>query len=244
MGVLDGKVAVVTGAARGQGLAHARRFAAEGASVVMVDVLGTEGKEAAQTMGQAAVFVERDVALAEAWDHIVDTAVSSFGGIDILVNNAGIHVNRAFEDTDEATFRRVLDTNLLGTFLGMKAVVPAMKARGGGSIVNTASAASFKAVPLSSAYVASKFAVRGLTRSAAMELGPFGIRVNSVSPGLIRSPMSEVLLRYHEDELVPNIPLGRVGTPDDVAELMLFLVSDASKFISGTDHLIDGGTLA
>jgi 3alpha(or 20beta)-hydroxysteroid dehydrogenase len=244
MGAFDTRVAVVTGAARGQGLAEARLFVAEGASVVLVDVLGDLGRQAAQELGAGALFVEGDVASGADWTVVVDTATAAFGGVDVLVNNAGVHVNSSFDNTSEELFRRVLDTNLMGAFLGMKAVVPEMRKRGGGTIVSTASAAAFKAIPLSSAYIASKFALRGLTRAAALELGPDRIRVNCVCPGLIRTAMSERLLQYHEEEIVPTIPLRRVGKPEDVAELVLFLASEAAGFITGVEYLIDGGSMA
>jgi len=243
-GVLDGRVAIVTGAARGQGLAEATKFLAEGASVVLVDKLGDVGREAAASLGAAAHFVEADVTSPDAWAIIVDETLSLFGGIDVLVNNAGVHLNRSFDDTDESTMRFIMDTDFMAPFLAMRAVVPHMRVRGGGSIVNTSSASAFKAIPLSSAYVSAKFALRGLTRAAALELGPDRIRVNAVCPGLIRTAMSATLLRYHEDEMTAAIPLGFVGEPGDVAELVCFLVSDAARYITGAEYLIDGGALA
>lgn len=243
-GVLDGRVAIVTGAARGQGLAEAKKFLAEGASVVLVDKLGDVGRDAVASLGPNARFVEADVSSAEAWSIVVDETLAAFGGIDILVNNAGVHLNRSFDDTDESTMRFIMDTNLMGPFLGMRAVVPHMRTRGGGAIVNTSSASAFKAIPLSSAYVSAKFALRGLTRTTALELGPDHIRVNAVCPGLIRSSMSATLLRYHEDEMTAAIPLGFVGEPEDVADLVCFLVSDAARYITGGEYLIDGGSLA
>ncbi|ONH27100.1 SDR family NAD(P)-dependent oxidoreductase [Pseudofrankia asymbiotica] len=244
MGVLDGRVAIVTGAARGQGLAEAERFVAEGASVVLVDRLGEQGKAAADGLGTAARFVGGDVAAEQTWAQAVDVATAEFGGLDILVNNAGIMVSRGLVDTDEATFRDVLDTNLVGAFLGIRAVVPAMRARGGGAIVNTSSAAGIKAIPMGSAYVASKFGLRGLSRAAALELGRDRIRVNCVCPGLVRTEMAADLLRYHEREALSRIPLGFAAEATDVADLVLFLVSDASRAITGGEYLIDGGAIA
>ncbi|MDT3440322.1 MULTISPECIES: SDR family NAD(P)-dependent oxidoreductase [unclassified Pseudofrankia] len=244
MGVLDGRVAIVTGAARGQGLAEAERFVAEGASVVLVDRLGEQGKAAAGGLGTAARFVCGDVAAEQTWAQAVDTATGEFGGLDILVNNAGVMVSRGLVDTDEATFRDVLDTNLVGAFLGIRAVVPAMRARGGGAIVNTASAAGIKAIPMGSAYVASKFGLRGLSRAAALELGRDQIRVNCVCPGLVRTEMAADMLRYHEREALSHIPLGFAAEATDVADLVLFLVSDASRVITGGEYLIDGGSIA
>ena len=243
--LLDGKVALITGAARGQGLAEAERFVAEGASVVLTDVLVDDGVAAAARLGEAARFVEHDVRSAEAWAAAVAVAVEEFGGLDILVNNAGVYGQVPFEALDEATFRRFIDINLVGTFLGMQAAVPLMKARGGGAIVNISSLAGLHAVAGASAYSASKFAVRGLSRTAAAELGPYGIRVNIVCPGIIRTPMIDgALAARNEDELSAHLPLRRIGEPADVAELVLFLTSDASRFITGTEHVIDGGSMA
>jgi 3alpha(or 20beta)-hydroxysteroid dehydrogenase len=244
MGLLGGKVAIVTGAARGQGLAEAERFAAEGASVVLVDRLEEPGRAAAERLGGAARFVPGDVADERTWADAVAVATEEFGGVDILVNNAGVMVSRSLVDTDAATFRDVLDTNLVGAFLGIRAVVPAMRARGGGAIVNTASAAGIKAIPNGSAYVASKFGLRGLSRAAALELGRYQIRVNCVCPGLVRTEMAADLLRYHEKEALAQIPLGIAAEAGDVADLVLFLVSDASRAISGGEYLIDGASLA
>jgi 3alpha(or 20beta)-hydroxysteroid dehydrogenase len=244
VGVLDGKVAVVTGAARGQGLAEAERFVAEGASVVLVDRLADLGKAAAERLGDAARFVAGDVADEATWAAALAVATDEFGGLDILVNNAGIMVSRSLVDTDEATFRGVLDSNLVGAFLGIRAVVPAMRARGGGAIVNTASAAGIKAIPMGSAYVASKFGLRGLSRAAAIELGRYQIRVNCVCPGLVRTEMAADLLRYHEKEALAQIPLGVPAEASDVADLVLFLVSDAARAISGGEYLIDGASIA
>ena len=244
MGVLDGKVAIVTGAARGQGLAEATRFVAEGASVVLTDVLVDEGREAAAGLGPAARFVSHDITSADAWAEVITSTSAAFGGIDILVNNAGIHLQRAFEDTDEAAFRRVLDTNLVGAFLGIKAVVAPMRERGGGAIVNIASIAAMRAVPASAAYVSAKFGLRGLTRATAMELGPYGIRVNAVCPGMIRTPMTDAVVDEREPALAAGLPLRRIGEPDDVADVVLFLVSDASRWVTGAEHVVDGGSLA
>jgi 3alpha(or 20beta)-hydroxysteroid dehydrogenase len=244
MGVLEQRVAIVTGAARGQGLAEAQRFVTEGASVVLVDRLDDELQEATAALGPSARCVVGDVGSADVWSDVVQTTTSAFGGVDILVNNAGVHVNRSFDDTDEQTFRAVLDTNLVGAFLGTKAVTPSMRARGGGAIVNTSSAAAFKAIPMSSAYVASKFGLRGLTRATALELGPDRIRVNAICPGVVRTPMSATLLRYHEEEITPKIPLRAVAEPADIADLVLFLVSDAAAYITGGEYLIDGGSMA
>ena len=243
-GTFAGKVAIVTGAARGQGLVEAERFVAEGASVVLTDVLADEGAAAAARLGASARFVEHDITSADAWATVVATAVDMFGGLDILVNNAGIHVQRAIEETDEATFRRVIEVNLVGAFLGIQAATPALKARGGGSIVNIASIAGLKAVPVSVAYISSKFGLRGLTRSAALELGPSGIRVNAVCPGVIRTPMTERLIVDREDEVALAIPLRRIGEPIDIAEVVLFLASDAASFVTGGEYVVDGGSMA
>jgi 3alpha(or 20beta)-hydroxysteroid dehydrogenase len=240
MGRLDGKVALVTGAARGIGEATARAFAAEGAEVVLADKRDDVGRAVAEELD--ARYVSLDVTSEEAWAD----AVASVGGIDVLVNNAGIMRVAPLLETDLDTFRKVVDTNLVSAFLGMKAVVPSMQARGGGSIVNFSSPQGLEGRHGMSAYTASKFGVRGLTRTAAMELGVHGIRVNAVIPGPTRTAMTERKGWTDEqyDEVYGGYPLGRMGRPEEVAALCVFLASDESSFCTGADFVVDGGVLA
>jgi 3alpha(or 20beta)-hydroxysteroid dehydrogenase len=240
---LTGKVAIITGAAKGQGRAEAERFIAEGASVMLTDVLD-EVHEVARGLGGAARSMAHDVSDRAAWQEVVAATIEAFGGVDILINNAGIHRNTPFLDTSEEWLRKVLDVNLIGSWHGIQTVAPAMIERGGGSVINTASIAGLRAVTMSSAYVMSKFALRGLTKSAAIELAQHKIRVNAILPGLIRTDMSKFALGPREEAMAAAIPLGIVGEPSDIADLALFLASDASRFITGADHVIDGGSMA
>ncbi len=240
---LAGKVAIITGAGRGQGLAEAELFVAAGAQVVLTDVLD-DVHEVASALGPTARSMIHDVTDANAWQAVTTMAVEAFGGIDVLVNNAGIHRVAGLLETSEALFREVLEINLMGAWHGIQAVAPVMIARGGGSIINTASIAGIRTVPTSSAYITSKFALRGLTKAAANELGPHNIRVNAILPGVIRTPMTAYALETRETAISAAIPLRTIGEPGDVAELALFLAGDGSRFITGADHVIDGGSTA
>ena len=234
---LDGKVAVITGAARGQGAAEARRFVEEGARVVLTDVLVDDLVATATGLGDRARWVEHDVTDEAGWAAVVDLAVDSFGGVDVLVNNAGVHHVRPIEEETVEGFERVLAVNLIGTFLGIRTVTPAMRARGGGSIVNVSSLAGLQGLPGHGAYGASKWGVRGLTKTAAVELGPSGIRVNAVHPGPIDTPM----LPAGSSGRMADLPLGRVGTAEEVAEVVAFLASDAASYVTGAEVSVDGG---
>jgi 3alpha(or 20beta)-hydroxysteroid dehydrogenase len=240
MGRLDGKVALVTGAARGIGEATARAFVAEGATVVLADKRDDVGRAVADDLGMR--YVSLDVTDEAAWA----SAVAEVGGLDVLVNNAGIMRITPLLETDLDTFRKVLDTNLVSAFLGLKAVAPSMQARGGGSIVNFSSPQGIEGRHGMSAYTASKFGVRGLTRTAAIELGEHGIRVNAVVPGPTRTAMTERKGWTDEqyDEVYGGYPLGRMGRPEEVAALCVFLASDESSFCTGADFVVDGGVLA
>ena len=241
---LDGKIAIITGAARGQGEAEARRFVAEGARVVMGDLLVAEGEAVAAELGDAAVLVRHDVTSADDWASVV-AAADALGGVDILVNNAGVHWVRPLEHETVDDFRRMLDINLLGAFIGMQAVLPSMRARGGGSIVNISSTAGLAGLPYHTAYGASKWALRGMSRTAAVELGPDGIRVNTVHPGPIYTDMLRLARgTFDEAERFPNVPLKRPGDPEEVAALVLFLASDESSYLTGSEYRVDGGTEA
>ncbi len=248
MGRLEGKIALITGGARGQGAAEARRFVAEGAKVVITDILDSEGKELAASLGDAAIYCSHDVRLEESWAEVVASTQSTFGRLDVLINNAGVlHFARMLETSLE-DYMRVIETNQVSCFLGMKAVAPVMKASGGGSIINISSTAGMTGTPHLVAYTASKFAVRGMTKVAALELARFGIRVNSIHPGGVATPMIGVAADDPQakdpgESSVP-IPLVRIGTADEMASLALFLASDESSYCTGSEFIADGGLLA
>ena len=246
-GRLAGKVALITGAAMGQGAAEARRFAEEDARVVVTDVLADGARDVAAEIGDAAIAVALDVTDPEDWDAAVVAAVAAFGRVDVLVNNAGIGIPpRVMEEATLEDHRRTLAVNLDGVWLGMRAVLPAMR-DGGGSIVNISSIDGIVGVAGMTSYAASKFGVTGLTRSAALELGRYGIRVNSIHPGVIASPMVEhapPAVRERLDRLMAQQPIPRMGTPEEVANLALFLASDESSYCTGGQFVIDGGHIA
>jgi 3alpha(or 20beta)-hydroxysteroid dehydrogenase len=237
---LEGKVAIISGAARGQGADEARRFVAEGARVVLTDLLPS-GAEVAAELGSAALFLRHDVAVEAEWRKVVETAVGKFGRIDVLVNNAGIFTPAALEETTVESFERHYRVNQLGPFLGMKSVVEAMKAAGGGSIVNISSVAGMRGFPGMIAYAGSKWALRGMTKCVARELAQFKIRVNSIHPGLVNTPM----LNDHDPEALKQfeaaVPLGRMATTADVVEIVTFLASDLSSNMTGAEIVTDGG---
>lgn len=238
MGQLEGRAALVSGGARGMGEAHVRALVAEGASVVFGDVLD-DGAALAEELGERAVFVHLDVTQEQQWLDAIAECEARFGAPTVLVNNAGIVGIAPLEKTELADFERVMAVNLTGTFLGMKTVIPAMKRAGRGSIINISSAAGLQGYPMLSAYTASKHAVRGLTKVAALELGRHDIRVNSIHPGQIDTPMTANL-----DADTSHIPMRRRGTPSEVADLMIFLAGDASSYCSGAEFLIDGAMMA
>jgi 3alpha(or 20beta)-hydroxysteroid dehydrogenase len=241
---LSGKVAIITGAARGQGAAEGRLFASLGARVVLTDVLVDEGQRVADAIGAAARFVRHDVGNESDWRAMVDTALNEFGRVDVLVNNAAIcDVHQLVEQTVDG-FERMLRVNLVGAFLGIQAVVEPMKSVGGGSIVNVSSQAGLQGLSGYSAYGASKWGLRGMSKVAAIELGPFGIRVNSVYPGMIDTPMIAHLDVTREMGGHPGAPLTRVGAPEEVADVVAFLASDASSYVTGAELAVDGGASA
>lgn len=242
---LQGRVAIITGAARGMGASHARRFVAEGASVVMTDVAEVTGLELAAELGDAARFVRHDVTSEAGWNDAVLAATDAFGGVDIVVNNAGIHWTRALEDETVEGFTRAFNVNLLGTFLGIRAAIAPMRARGGGSIVNISSLAGATGQGWHAAYGASKWGVRGLTRTAAVELGVDAIRVNAVLPGAIETDMLPPdRSGLDTDTRFARLPLGRSGRPSEITALVLFLASDESSYITGAEFAVDGGSSA
>lgn len=248
-GRLAGKIALVTGAARGIGAATARRFVAEGARVLLTDRRGDEGEalaaELEATRSGSACFQALDVTDEANWNEVVARAEADWGGLDVLVNNAGTIRVKPLTETDLETFRKVLDTNLIGAFLGIRAVVPSMTNRGGGSIVNFSSVQGLEGRENMTAYAASKFGVRGLSKSAAIELGPKGIRVNVVVPGPTKTKMTErkgwTDAQY--DAAYGGYPLGRMAEAREIAEVVVFLASDESSFCTGADYVVDGGVL-
>jgi 3alpha(or 20beta)-hydroxysteroid dehydrogenase len=246
MGRLDGKVALITGGARGQGASHARRFVAEGARVIVADVLDEPGAQLTADLGPPATYVHLDVSDEASWDAAIAATAESFGRLDVLVNNAGILRVAPLADTELADYRAVIDVNQIGCFLGMRAAARTMGAAGGGSIVNVSSIAGLQGMPGVIAYVASKFAIRGMTKAAAIELGHQGIRVNAVHPGTIDTPMIAVgdFDGVDQDALYASLPIPRIGQPDDVSHLMVFLASDESAYCTGGEFVVDGGVTA
>ncbi|WP_330254579.1 glucose 1-dehydrogenase [Nocardia sp. NBC_00565] len=236
---VKGKTVIVSGGARGMGAAFARRLVAEGAAVVVADVLIDEGKAVAAELGDDAVFLPHDVTDESSWETVVAEAERIFGPVSGLVNNAGIvHVD-PIEQLAEADYRRVIDVNQVGVFLGMKTVVPSMRRAGGGSIVNISSIGGIIAFSNILGYVASKWAVRGMTKAAAQEFGADGIRVNSVHPGVVATEMTADSDRSHS--MVHDQPLPRAAAPGELAGLVLFLISDEASFCTGSEFVADGG---
>lgn len=246
MGSLDGKVAIVTGGARGMGKAHVRRFVAEGARVVVGDVLEEAGAKLAADLGDAVRFVRMDVTSPDDWANAVRVAVETYGGLHVLVNNAGILKHKTIEEMTLEEARAILEVNVLGQWQGIKAVTGAMRDSGGGSIVNVSSTEGFIGAAGLSAYSASKFGVRGLTKSAARELGKYGIRVNSIHPGAIVTGMSmqqDVVdaTADRAEALIDGLPLGRLGNSREVSGLVAYLASDDASYCTGSEVLVDGG---
>jgi 3alpha(or 20beta)-hydroxysteroid dehydrogenase len=245
MGRLSGKVAIVTGGARGQGGAEAALFAVEGATVVVTDVLAAEGEALAKDIG--ATFLRHDVRSEEEWSEVARSTLERFGRIDVLVNNAGIYRRAKLLDTTLEEYRHIVDINQVGVFLGMKAVAPAMIEQQAGSIVNISSIAGLLAAPGALAYGASKFAVRGMTKTAAVELARYGIRVNSIHPGMIDTDMMTEVTggdQGRHERMARNVPMGRAATADEVASLALYLASDESRYSTGSEFVLDGGICA
>lgn len=240
MGRLAGKVAIITGAARGQGAAEAAQFIREGARVVVTDVLDDLGEALVSELGEQAQYRRLDVSDERSWTDVVKEVVTTHGRIDVLINNAAITGLGALDEMSIDLFDRLYQVNQRSVFLGMRAVVGPMRQAGSGSIVNIASAAVFRALPGLIGYSATKFAVRGMTKVAAAELASDNIRVNVIHPGLIDTPMRDNV-PGDEQAKRPQIPAGRLGEPHEVAHLAAFLASDASAYITGGDFVIDGG---
>lgn len=236
MGKLDGKVAVVTGGARGIGASIARLFVAEGAAVVIADRLESEGKALAAELGDAARFASLDVADEAQWQAVMDLAARELGAVGILVNNAGIVEFGTIEEQSLQEFQHVLDVNLVGPWMGMHAAVPSLRRAGGGVVINVSSTAGLMGYSNLGAYVASKWGLRGLTKTAALELAPDGIRVCSIHPGPIRTPMTA----QFDDTMTAAQPIARFGEPEEVAKMALFVAADAT-YSTGCEFVVDGG---
>jgi len=247
MGRLDGKVALITGGARGMGKSHVRHFVAEGARVVFGDVLDDKGEYVAAGLGeQSCRYTHHDVTSEDDWAAAVTLAVEAFGRLDVLVNNAGVLTFAPIADMPLADFRHVLEVNAVGCWLGMKAVIDPMTKSGGGSIVNISSIEGFTGAEGLSAYSASKFAIRGMTKVAARELARFGIRVNSVHPGgvLTRMIVDSADARTDGEAFLAAMPLGRFAQPVEISRLVAYLASDDSSYSTGSEFIADGGILA
>ena len=247
MGRLDGKVALITGGARGMGKSHVRHFVAEGAQVVFGDVLDDKGAAVAAGLDERCCrYVHHDVTSEAGWAAAVATATDTFGRLDVLVNNAGVLAFATIADMPLAEFRRILEVNAVGSWLGMKAVIEPMKAAGGGSIINISSIEGFTGAAGRSASSASKFAVRGMTKAAARELGQFGIRVNSVHPGGVITSMTlgQPGSAEQADAFLKAMPLSRFARPAEISCLVAYLASDESSYSTGSEFLADGGILS
>lgn len=246
-GRLSGKVALITGAARGMGAAEARLFVTEGAQVMITDVLEDDGRRTADSIssdGSSCLFLGHDVTDEGQWTSVVDSTIAAFGRIDVLVNNAGIFEQGSIMDTTLEAYMRTISINQVGVFLGMKAVAGHMVARGSGSIINISSVAGLSGTPGFLAYGASKWAVRGMTRGVAKELAATGVRVNSIHPGIIDTPMLQTFVAAGEgvrEAVDMRIPVGREADPVEVARLALYLASDESSYSTGSEFVVDGG---
>jgi 3alpha(or 20beta)-hydroxysteroid dehydrogenase len=242
-GRLDGQIVLITGGARGQGEQEARLFTAEGATVVIADVLDDQGEAVAADLDRC-TYAHLDVTDADAWAALVTEMLNDHERIDVLINNAAIYHNDPLAETSPEDYRRVIEVNQTGVFLGMRAVAPAMTAARSGSIINLSSGAGLRGATGRIAYSASKWAVRGMTKVAALELAPFDIRVNSIHPGPIATDMLQLSPDVAADPAAAmrRVPLGRFGSPEEVARMALFLASDESSFSTGAEFILDGGT--
>ncbi|MDY0909934.1 glucose 1-dehydrogenase [Microbacterium sp. CFBP9034] len=239
MARVAGKVALISGGARGMGASHARLLVEEGAKVVLGDLLDAEGEALAAELGDAARYVHLDVTSYSDWETAVELAVREFGRLDVLVNNAGIANFGSIEEYTLDQWDKIIAINLTGVFYGIKAAIEPLKSSGKGSIINISSTAGIQGYEALPGYNAAKFGVRGLSKNAALDLGRYNIRVNSVHPGVIRTPMTDEL-----DTPQSHVALHRVGEPIELSNLVLFLASDESSFSTGSEFIADGGETA
>lgn len=237
MARVDGKVVLISGGARGMGAAHAEALVSEGAQVVIGDILDDAGREVAEKLGDAGCFVHLDVTDPDQWDAAVNATLTRFGRLDALVNNAGIVKVGQLRGSSVADWQQVIDVNLTGAYLGMRAVVESLITGGGGSIINISSVEGIAGSAHLHAYVAAKFGLRGITKSAAVELAPYRIRVNSIHPGLVLTPMSKGVT----DDFMAPIPMRRGAVPSEISTFVVVLVSDESTYATGAEFVIDGG---
>ena len=240
----ENRTVIVTGSARGMGASHARGFIAEGANVVIADVVDQEGRSLVDELGGRAIFSRLDVTSETDWAATVTAAENAFGPVSVLVNNAGIVHFARIADTEPADWSRVIDINLTGTYLGIRALAPSMRKAGGGAIVNISSGAGMSGAFGLGAYVASKWGVRGLTKTAALELARDHIRVNSIHPGATRTTMAaqpdvEAVMAAS----VKNLAISRIAEPEELTRLVLFVASDEASFSTGSEFIADGGAL-
>lgn len=235
-GRVEGKTAIITGGAQGMGEAHVRMLAQHGARVVIADLNEQRGQQIAEELGDQVIYVRLDVTNPADWERATATANARFGEVSVLINNAGILLLNRVDDVSPEDYRKIIEVNQFGVLLGMQAVIPGMKRAGGGSIINVSSTAGVVGMVDNFAYTASKWAVRGMTKAAALELAPYGIRVNTIAPGEVNTSMIAEL-----DLDISDTPLGRFGDPKEIAYLALYLASDESGYTTGADHAIDGG---
>ncbi|MCG7335140.1 glucose 1-dehydrogenase [Sporosarcina sp. ACRSM] len=243
MARLDGKIAIITGAAQGMGASHARKFIEEGAKVVLTDLNDEKGNALAAELGENALFVKHNVTSADDWTTVVAETEKTFGPVNVLVNNAGITMAKSILEVTEEEYRRIVEINQVSVFLGMKSVIPSMQKAGGGSIVNISSMNGIVAGAIG--YTDTKFAVRGMTKAAAIEGAHYGIRVNSIHPGVIATPMVvQEDTKAAVEEFSKHIPLKRVAQPEEVSSLVVYLASDDSSYSTGAEFIVDGGLTA
>jgi 3alpha(or 20beta)-hydroxysteroid dehydrogenase len=239
----DNRTVIVTGGARGMGASHARGFVAEGANVVIADVLEQEGRTLVGELGDHAIFFRLDVTSDRDWAATVTAAEDAFGPVSVLVNNAGIVRFGQVAETEPAAWREVIDINLTGSYLGIRAVVPSIRKAAGGAIVNISSGAGMTPAFGVGAYVASKWGVRGMTKAAALELARDNIRVNSIHPGFVLTPMGGPAAAAAGTAAVKNLPIPRIAEPEEITRMVLFVASDEASFSTGSEFIADGGLL-
>ena len=241
MAQLDGKVAIITGAAQGMGEVHAHRFVAEGARVVLTDLQEAAGEAVAKELGESALFVPHDVREEVDWDRVIEATRERFGSLDVLINNAAIWSTASIESERVERLREILEVNVVGSWWGIRKAIAPMREAGGGSIVNISSIAGTRGIPEHGSYGASKWAVRGLAKVAASELGRYGIRVNSIHPGGVKDTGMFLIPEEEQERNFARNPIPRPALREEISNVAIFLASDASSYITGREHVVDGG---